>query len=66
VALAGSIDSWFRPLVYTAVETGMRWIELVGPRVPIRFRSTRQTGGIGPHPSISGANARRCGAVRSY
>jgi integrase len=29
VALADAIDPWFRPLVYTAVETGMRWSELV-------------------------------------
>lgn len=32
VALANSIDAWFRPMVYTAVETGMRWSELVGLR----------------------------------
>ena len=32
VALADSIDPWFRPLVYTAAETGMRWSELVGLR----------------------------------
>jgi integrase len=32
VALAESIDPWFRALVFTAVETGMRWSELVGLR----------------------------------
>lgn len=32
VALAEAMDPWFRPLVYTAVETGMRWSELVGLR----------------------------------
>lgn len=32
VALAEAIDPWFRPFVYTAIETGMRWSELVGLR----------------------------------
>jgi integrase len=32
IALAESIDPWYRPLVYTAAETGMRWSELVGLR----------------------------------
>jgi integrase len=32
VRLAGGLDPWFRPFVYTAVETGMRWSELVGLR----------------------------------
>jgi hypothetical protein len=31
-ALASSIDIWFQPMIYTAVETGMRWSELVGLR----------------------------------
>jgi integrase len=31
-ALAEAIDAWFRPLVYTAAETGMRWSELIGLR----------------------------------
>jgi integrase len=32
VVLTEAIDPWFRPLVYTAIETGMRWSELVGLR----------------------------------
>jgi integrase len=32
VALAETIDPWFKALVYTAIETGMRWSELVGLR----------------------------------
>jgi integrase len=32
VALAEAIDPWFRTFVYTAIETGMRWSELVGLR----------------------------------
>jgi len=32
VTLAEAMDPWFRPLVYTAVETSMRWSELVGLR----------------------------------
>ena len=32
VALAEAIDPWYRTFVYTALETGMRWSELVGLR----------------------------------
>jgi integrase len=32
VHLAEGLDPWFRPFVYTAVKTGMRWSELVGLR----------------------------------
>jgi integrase len=32
ITLAEAIDPWFRPFVYTEVETGMRWSELVGLR----------------------------------
>ena len=32
IGLAEAIDPWYRPLVYTAAETGMRWSELVGLR----------------------------------